>query len=396
MNVFMTSISRAGEYACQLAHGLGKKDKVTIALNMQNAVMMQNDFPGFFADNRFKIVPVSRARVWNPKKYITALTLLREIIKAKSDVIHDQNCHWLENIIVLSLSSLMGIPIVITIHDALPHPGDEYPAHLIGIISQNLCLADQVIVHGEHIKETLLEHFNLDPRLINVIPHGNYDIYLHSKKEHHVIKTDNEVRVLLIGRMVKYKGLEILEKASPEIIRAFPNAKIVFAGAGPELNRLKETLEKNSCFEIINKRLSSSEFANETERASLLVLPYLEASQSGPLNLAFSFKKPVVATKVGAIPEVLEHGREGLLIPPNDPGALAEAVIQILKSPELAKRMGENGLKKAGGLLSWEENIADKTREVYDKALYLKKNRIRYHKKNHCDYCVLFRDKYKS
>ena len=76
------------------------------------------------------------------------------------------------------------------------------------------------------------------------------------------------------------------------------------------------------------------------QRASIVVLPYIEGSQTGIIPIAYSFKKPVIATNVGSISEVVEDGVTGFIVPPRDSHALADAIIKILKDDDLRKRDG--------------------------------------------------------
>jgi glycosyltransferase involved in cell wall biosynthesis len=86
--------------------------------------------------------------------------------------------------------------------------------------------------------------------------------------------------------------------------------------------------------------------------------------------IAYAFGKPVVATRVGGIPEVLDHGQTGLLVPPGDPKSLAEAIITILQNRDLRTRMGQRAQEKAENSLSWS-SIAASTVRVYERALAL-------------------------
>jgi glycosyltransferase involved in cell wall biosynthesis len=91
------------------------------------------------------------------------------------------------------------------------------------------------------------------------------------------------------------------------------------------------------------------------------------------ISSAYGFKKPVVATDVGSIPEIVDDGVTGFIVPPKNPEALAEAIIKLLKDEKLRKQMGENAYKKLKTDLSWD-NIAEKTIEVYREAINEHKN----------------------
>jgi glycosyltransferase involved in cell wall biosynthesis len=75
-----------------------------------------------------------------------------------------------------------------------------------------------------------------------------------------------------------------------------------------------------------------------------VVLPYVEASQSGVVPTAYGFKKPIIATNVGSIDEIVDDGKTGLIVPCQDPRALAEAIIKLLNDDELRKKWGKKGL----------------------------------------------------
>jgi glycosyltransferase involved in cell wall biosynthesis len=120
-------------------------------------------------------------------------------------------------------------------------------------------------------------------------------------------------------------------------------------------------------FIVHNYHIPDEMVARLFQEAGVVVLPYIEASTSGVLAIAHAFGKPVVSTDVGGIPEVLDHGRTGLLISPRDPSSLAEAVVTLLKDQDLRREMGQNALQKAWSELSWVP-IARKTLGVYQKA----------------------------
>jgi glycosyltransferase involved in cell wall biosynthesis len=84
--------------------------------------------------------------------------------------------------------------------------------------------------------------------------------------------------------------------------------------------------------------------------------------------MAYSFRRPVVATTVGGLPEVVQDGTNGILVPPADTEALAKALLALLQDPNRAKAMGENGRSLVETQFGWTQ-IAHKTAEVYAEVL---------------------------
>jgi starch synthase len=99
-----------------------------------------------------------------------------------------------------------------------------------------------------------------------------------------------------------------------------------------------------------------------------VVCPYTEASQSGVVPIAYAFKKPVIVTRVGCLPDYVEDGGTGLIVDPGDSRPLAFAIIKLLGDPGLRKQMGEKGWRKMVAELSWEQ-IAQTTVKTYHEAI---------------------------
>jgi glycosyltransferase involved in cell wall biosynthesis len=120
----------------------------------------------------------------------------------------------------------------------------------------------------------------------------------------------------------------------------------MIAGQGEDFSRYARMMVHPERFIVHNEFISEERTAEYFQRASVVVLPYIEASQSGVIPLAYSAGKPVVATKVGGLPEMVEHGRTGYLVEPRDVQGLAEAVVKLLRNRELRRQMGANGKNK--------------------------------------------------
>ncbi len=177
--------------------------------------------------------------------------------------------------------------------------------------------------------------------------------------------------ILFFGRVEPHKGLEYLVRAQPRISRCVPEARIVISGYGSDLERCRRMIQDESKFEIHEGYASGAEMAGFFQRAGVVVLPYISASTSGILGTAFVFSKPVVATRVGCLPEYVQDGVTGLLVPPRDIERLADAIVRVLSEDDLRHTLGEN----AGRWIDEQQRqIAASTCQVYDQCIHLRRN----------------------
>ncbi len=229
----------------------------------------------------------------------------------------------------------------------------------------------KIIVHTENDKKTLISR-GLDPSKIEVIPHGAYSFF---KNFVRINEDSKEKVVLFFGYIQENKGLEYLLKAMKIVMRNIKDVKLVIAGEG-DLRRYNTLLDKldSSRLEIYNEFISNEFAAQLFKRASVVVLPYTHhRGHSGVLTIALSFGKPVVVANVGDLPNMIENGREGFIVPPRDSKAPADAIIKILRDDKLRKNMSRNALKKSEKL-SWD-NIAKMHMKVYEGVLNERRSR---------------------
>lgn len=354
------------DYQIQLANALSRKGEVMCVLP---AMSLSEEFQGTLDEKVTFHVVRGRSRMYHPANLCSLSNSLKLITQFKPDVIHLQLGG---DIIVWSIflfsKFLKRCPVVATFHDVKMHTGEKYAwlVHFVGFWERRW--ADEIIVHGEKLKEQMMKEYNLTSEKAHAIHIGEHEVAPFKKYESEDIKEDGNL-ILFFGRIYEYKGLEYLIKAEPIITREVPNAKIIIAGAGENFKKYEEMMgSRRESFIVHNYRIPYKEGAELFQRSSVVVLPYIEASQSGVVPTAYGFKKPVVVTDVGSIPEVVDDGKTGFIVPPRDSEALAQAVIKLLKDENLRKEMGENAYKKLKEDFSWDK-IAEKTIEVYRKAL---------------------------
>jgi glycosyltransferase involved in cell wall biosynthesis len=150
-----------------------------------------------------------------------------------------------------------------------------------------------------------------------------------------------------VGRLAAVKGHKYLIRATPEILKQHPGATIVIVGDGEERQILKKLTESLGVAGTVQFTGHREDVASLIAGMDLFVLPSLNEGMGRVLVMAMALGKPIVATSVGGVPELLGHGEAGVLVPAADPKALADAVAALLRDPERARRLGEAGRRRA-------------------------------------------------
>jgi glycosyltransferase involved in cell wall biosynthesis len=357
MKVAILSYSFA-EFCIQQANGLAAECEVLLLLPRRIADEYQS-----LIDPRVCFRPFDHPRLRQPVRQMIGTTaLLREIRRFQPDVLHLQHGHLWFN---LALPLLRKTPLVVTIHDPRHHAGDRTSQKTPQwIFDLGFRRADRIIVHGQVLRQQVSDLFGISASKIHVIP-----LVAVGNVSGPPVSEEDGRTILFFGRIWKYKGLEYLIQAAPAIARAIPDVRIVIAGQGEDFDAYRRLMTEPERFVVHNRFVSASERDRLFRQASVVVLPYIEATQSGVVPVAYSFGKPVVATNVGALSECVEDGRTGRLVPPADPAALASAVIELLADSEKRRAMGAAGRRKLDAECS-PAVVARQTLEVYRRTIH--------------------------
>lgn len=345
------------ESCIQQANGLARDCDVLLLLPQREAVNHESHL-----DPRVDYRPFKNPRLRQPIRQLAmAASLARQIRRFRPDVIHFQQGHTWFN---FALPFLSSFPLVITIHDPRYHVGDR--ASQItpqSIMDFGFRRADQVIVHGETLKSQVVERLGIPPEKIHVI----LRVAVGNRQSLSTADDDGKT-VLFFGRIWEYKGLKYLIQAEPTIARSVPDARIVIAGEGEDFEPYRRMMNGSERFVVHNRFVSVAERNELFRRASLVVLPYIDASQSGVVPLAYSFGKPVVATNTGALAETVIDGVTGRVVPPRDAAALANAIVELLNDPTRREAMGAAGRKKLDD--EWSPQVvARQLIDIYRRAI---------------------------
>jgi len=265
---------------------------------------------------------------------------LRKIIKdINPDIIHLQSGLIWEYLLFTFFKSSN---IILTIHDVLIHPSATFIQTPQVFLNTAIKYASKFIVHGQCLKTLLVEKYPaVCSEKVYVMPHG-----LIKKYGSRDIRSRNGYNILFFGNIDKWKGIEYLLESSEIIFQSIIAAKIVISGRVFDKNIL-QLLSKEKYKKILFKpgRVRDDEVAKLFDWADLLILPYIEGSQSGVINLALSFALPVIVTDVGALSEMVIDGETGYIIPSRSPKHIANAVIDFFSDIEKTDYMVRNIIK---------------------------------------------------
>jgi glycosyltransferase involved in cell wall biosynthesis len=248
---------------------------------------------------------------------------------------------------------------VVTINDPELHSGEG--GIINGFILRKITRfllknASSIIVLGKK-QEEIIRKLGYKQKVI-VSKIGTYDFLANNKN---VPKKSDPKKMLFFGRIKEYKGLKYLLDA---LLNVKEEYKLIIAGDG-DLKPYEKQLEKlEGKVEIYNEFIADTKIAPYFEQSAFLVLPYIDATQTGIVPIAYSFKKAVIATNVGSLPETVINGETGIIIKPKNTKELSFAISSMLNNKEKTIEMGINGYKFMKEELDWNVIVEKLVKEL--------------------------------
>ena len=294
--------------------------------------------------------------------------LSRYLMKVKPTIVH--SFLFRANILSRIAAFIVRVPLVISSVRVMG--GEKGYYHSVEKFTS--FMVDHYITVSESVKDYLIHKANLLPEKITTVYNGVTLNGISPGREDSLpfgLETHDSV-VLTMGRLHRQKGYDYLIRAIAEVKLEMPTVKMLIVGEGEEENNLKnlvksldlskEVIFTGLCLNVV-KILSSAE---------LFVLPSLWEGMPNAVLEAMAAAKPVVATRVGGVPELVVDGETGILVPSEDTAALARAIVDLLKDTRKADRMGKAGRERVRQHFSMTAMVA-KTDSLYQELLKTKK-----------------------
>jgi D-inositol-3-phosphate glycosyltransferase len=293
--------------------------------------------------------------------------LLRLVHEFRPNIVHLNSPIGKLDFLYIRYLRALGARVAYTAHEPAPDTGVDW------FDGARCRAADAIFVHSLKSLEAVAAS-GIDESKIARIHHGAYldicpspSISRDEAKRSLGLSPGAQV-VLFFGYISPYKGLDILIKAFARLTDETPSAYLVIAGEPQEaFAKYQSEIEELGITDrvILDLRyIPFAEFPRYFCAADVVALPYRRIQQSGTLQLAYAYSRPVVAANVGELCEKVTEDRTGIIARAEDPEALASAIREVLANRVLAEEMGRRGRLLAETKYSWSA-VVKRTAEVY-------------------------------
>ncbi|MHA1410438.1 MAG: glycosyltransferase family 4 protein [Candidatus Odinarchaeia archaeon] len=166
-------------------------------------------------------------------------------------------------------------------------------------------------------------------------------------------KKYSDIQILFSGRLYEVKGTDILIKAMSIVNKKYPNAKLIVAGEGREKNGLIKLAKKLCVNAVFLGNLKWENNIRVIRGSEIVVIPSRKEGLPTIALESMAIGKPIIATNVGGLPELITNKKTGILIPPHNERVLAEKIVTLIEKPSLRKQIGENAKRKIKENYDW-------------------------------------------
>jgi L-malate glycosyltransferase len=311
-----------------------------------------------------KVREYAVARLYGAHTLAQQLRFARHLRRQRIQIMHSYNFY--PNVFAIPAARLARTPVVVaSIRDTGAHLTMRQRK-----VQRLACrLADHILVNAEAVRQWLIAQ-GYDPRRISVIRNG-LDTSRFAPGEDGSLRRELGIPegaplVAMLSRLSRMKGVEDFLDAAATVAAHVENAYFLVIGdnINPDGSAYRRELEARAARLGLASRVVFTGFRLDVPRllsaVAVSVLPSLSEGLSNTILESMAAGAPVVATRVGGSAEALEHGVDGLLVPPRDPAALSRAIVWVLEHPEQARVLG----RRARARVTEEFSLARMIRET--------------------------------
>jgi glycosyltransferase involved in cell wall biosynthesis len=352
-----------------------------LVLNTKNRNRVVNGVKIHYFNPAFNPIP----KIPGVSDYALPLVSFKEVDKLckeyKIDIVHGQS----PSSYGYGLLRRGSIPFVVTLHSTSFGEINSYFGIPLSFVNRNVVFgvvgdmlmgfltrveykcADKVIAVSRALAEDAIRFFRL-PRERVVTIHNGID--LQNLADPQVKEEIKEHMILSVGRLVWRKGYKYLIDAMRQVLLEYPDAKLFIVGYGEQGISLQRHVKKLGISNSVHflGKVSREKLYSLYQAAEVYVQPSLYEPFGITILEAMSMRKPVIATHVGGIQEIIKNGIEGLLVEPRNSLQLANAIMRVFSDSALRRRLGSDARKRVERDFTWEA-IAKKTLELYKNLL---------------------------
>ena len=311
--------------------------------------------------------PYSKHRVWDHlPEFVDGMQDFINENALEYDVLHSH--YWLSGWVAMQFRLALDLPIVHMSHTlgypknaAAQLPWEQEPSRRLQVEREVLQGSDALVAESPASKQHMVWHYDVDPASVAVIPCGVDTARFQpqdKRRARAALSLPPTAPILLsVGRLQPSKGIDTLLQAAADIRRDYPDVRVLVVGGGLDDQDERETAELNR-LQTLGRRLGLSnvhyvkaqpqeKLAQYYAAADVFVMPSHYESFGMVALEAMACGTPVVASKVGGLASTIVHGDSGLLVPPGDWRAFAQAVSRLLASPQLQSAMRQAGPERA-------------------------------------------------
>lgn len=339
------------KYTAELARALAARGRIETLLSVSRQAEIIEDY-------RALGLPMQEIDTYRGgREFITATLRLPAVRAAFRDYLKRQRIEvvvatmsHLWNPIMVDLVARSGAKLVTVVHDAASHPGDDYPLRQ-RMIARELGASDRVVTLSDHVAAGVRANFAYPAPRMTVIPLGVFRFDA-GPIPARPAPAGRPFRFLFFGRLLPYKGLDLLMDAV-ERIDPGVSFELAIVGNG-DLGPLGARVAADPRVRLDRRWLPEEAIAGILAAADATVAPYREASQSGVLAASYGAGLPMIATPIGGLAEQIIPFGAGLVADDMTPDAFAAAMTRLATDPELYRSLAVNTVAAAEGPLSWD------------------------------------------